>query len=110
MGNWLKLLLGIAVSAGIFIGIWAWVYDMHPLRDNSVYREREACIERTRYSGEGSAGCYDRYRSREEATESQEKLLGAGLGAAGAGLFWLLVYFFYLKLRRRRAEAEATPV
>jgi hypothetical protein len=109
MSNWLKMLLGIAVSAGIFIGIWAWVYDMHPLRDNSIYTQREACIEQSRYSGGGSAGCYDRYRSLEQTTETQEKWLGAGLGAAAAGLFWLLVYIFYLKPRRRRAQDGSPP-
>ena len=106
MASWLKMLLGILLSVGILIGVWAWVYDMHPLRDDSLYLQREECIERSRFSSEGSAGCYERFRSREEATETQEKWLGAGLGVAGAGLFWLLVYLFYIRPRRRAAEGR----
>src|ERR1043165_2456869 len=104
MANWLKVLLGILLSAGILIGVWAWVYDSHPLRDSSLYRQREACIEQSRYDND-AYGCYDRIRAREEAVETNEKWLGAGLGAAGAGLFWLLVYFFYIRPRRRSAAA-----
>ena len=108
MANWLKLLLGIVVSAGIFIGVWAWVYDMHPLRDGSRYREQRECEEQSRYQ-EYPAPCHLRLRAREEATETQEKWLGAGLGGAGAGLFWLLFYFFYLKPRRRGERGGSPP-
>ena len=103
MANWLKILLGIVISAGIFVGVWAWVYDMHPLRDGSLYSEQRECDEQSRYQ-EYPAPCHLRLRAREDATETQEKWLGAGLGAAGAALFWLLVYFFYIRPRRRAAE------
>lgn len=106
MANWLKLLLGILLSAGILIGVWAWVYDSHPLRDASLYRQREACIEQNRYRTDVYTDCYERFRSREESTETSEKWLGAGLGAAGAALFWLLVYFFYIRPRRKFAGGE----
>ena len=47
MANWVKLLLGVLVSAGIFVGVWAWVYDTHPLRDDSIYAQRQRCeVER----------------------------------------------------------------
>jgi hypothetical protein len=110
MANWLKMLLGILLSAGILVGVWAWVYDMHPLRDSSIYRQREACIEENRYRTDDRVDCYERFRPREEATEANEKWLGAGLGVAGAGLFWLLVYLFYIKPRRRRAATESPGI
>ena len=105
MANWLKVLLGILVSAGILIGVWAWVVDMHPLRGEELFREQRECEDRNRYAIDGQVDCYARYRREADAIETKEKWLGAGLGAAGAGLFWLLVWLFYIKPRRRRAEA-----
>ena len=112
MANWVKLLLGVLVSAGIFVGVWAWVYDTHPLRDDSIYAQRQRCEEQNRYrlQTDPYIDCFERFRSREEATETSEKWLGAGLGVVGAGLFWLLVWLFYIKPRRRRTAAEGTDV
>lgn len=106
MANWMKILLGVLVSAGIFVGVWAWVYDMHPLRDNSLYREERACWDARSLNG-STVDCAELVRPREQAIDNNEKWLGAGLGVAGAGLFWLLIYLLYIKPQRRRAEAQS---
>ena len=104
MANWVKVLLGVLVSIGIFVGIMAWIVDMHPLRGD-LFVQQQRCEEQNRYRVEGGADCYAIYRRREDAIETNEKWLGAGLGAGGAGLFWLLAYFLYIKPRRRAAAA-----
>lgn len=105
MANWMKVALGVLLSIGIFIGIWAWVYDMHPLRSESLYAAQRRCEEENRFRLDGQVDCYASYRRQADAIETKEKWLGAGLGAGGAGLFWLLVYLFYIKPRRRKAAA-----
>lgn len=111
MANWLKVLLGVVLSIGIFIGIMAWIVDMHPLRGDLFVQQRQ-CEEQSRYRPEGAADCYDIYRRRADEIETNEKWLGAGLGAGGVGLFWLLAYAFYIRPRRRAAvdgAAAGTP-
>ena len=104
MPKWVKMLLAILVSAGIFIGIWAWIVDLHPLRGD-LFGEQRRCEEMHRNANDGELDCYATYRRKADAIETKEKWLGAGLGAGGAGLFWLLVWLFYIKPRRRAAEA-----
>ena len=104
MANWVKMLLGVVVSIGIFIGIMAWIVDMHPLRGD-LFAEQRRCEEQSRIRLEGETDCYAIYRRKADAIETKEKWLGAGLGAGGAGLFWLLGWLFYIKPRRRDATA-----
>lgn len=110
MGNkWVKLLLGVVLSVGIFVGVLAFVYDAHPLGGSQgPYARQQACIERNRYSGLSSESCFDDYLRATERIESKEKWIAGAAGAVAVGLLWLLVYFFYLRPRRRRGqEAEA---
>ncbi|HYD13557.1 MAG TPA: hypothetical protein VEC11_11990 [Allosphingosinicella sp.] len=108
MANWLKVLLGVLLSIGIFIGIMAWIVDMHPLRGD-LFAEQRRCEEQSSYRVDGGTDCYETYRRKADAIETNEKWLGAGLGAGGAGLFWLLVYLFYIRPRRRAAASTGTP-
>jgi hypothetical protein len=103
MANWAKLLLGVVLSIGIFIGVFAWVVDMHPLRGDALFREQRECEEQNRIRLDSRIDCYANYRRKADAIETKEQWLGAGLGAGGAGLFWLFVYLFYIKPRRRAA-------
>lgn len=102
MAKWVKVLLGIIVSVGIFVGILAWVYDMHLMQDPSLDRQIDACFDTARYRGSDSDECVRRYRTRFEEADRNDQLLAAGIGAASTGLFWLLAYQFYIKPRRRR--------
>lgn len=112
MANWIKVLLGLVASAGIFVGVAVFVADQHPLRDSSFYRRDQICGRTNSYDYQSSASesqqteCYARLRRQEEQTESKELWLAGGLGAAAVGLFWLLVWLFYIRPRRRRAEPE----
>jgi hypothetical protein len=108
MGNkWVKLLLGVVLSVGIFIGMAAFIYDMHPLGgSSSLYMQQEACIERVRYSGLSTEPCYDAYRRASERMDQNERWVAIAAGVGAVALFWLLVHFLYIRPRRRRRGAE----
>lgn len=109
MANWLKVLLGIVVSAVICVGIFAWVADMHLMRDPSFFQQEQACFDASRDRGSDGNDCEMRFRARFDADERNDQLVAAGIAVAATGLFWLLVYMFYIKPRRRRAGEVSPP-
>lgn len=108
MGNkWVRLLLGVVVSVGIFIGVAAFVADFHPLGGGSrIYMAQQACVERNRYSGLSNDSCYQAADRAQARMDRDERYIAIAAGVAAVALFWLLVHFLYLRPRRRRREQE----
>lgn len=101
MPKWVKLLLSVAVSCAIFVGVMAFVYDLHPLGGGAGDLARaEACAEQARFDGRPTDSCYDMMESARAGRESDERSIAAASGAASVALLWLLAWLFYFRRRQ----------
>jgi hypothetical protein len=109
MGSkWLKVLFAVVLSAIILGSVAALVYDMHPLRDSSLYTQQAACWDENRYNPT-PVDCGGMFSSQFEAADRRDRWVGVAAGAVAVALFWLLAQLLYLGPRRRRREA-AVPL
>ena len=111
MTGLLKTLLGIMLTAGIFIGVAAFVADQNPLGSSPYYGRDGLCGRDNGYATDSSserqrAACYEMMRRRHDSAEAQERWLGMGLGAGAVGLFWFLAYIVYVRQRKRTVQAD----
>lgn len=101
MAGWLKLVLGVVLSLGIFGGVAAFVYDLHPMRPYYSASE-ERCAEDTP-GPDAQLECFDDHRRIMDASDGNDRWAAIGAGAAAVGLFWLLANLLYFRPRRRTA-------